>query len=129
MTQGDKEKTAERRRGMQGRGDYRDALEKGYTKSYFSDPVSKSPLTYHSALIDEDPMSGGIKSNHLEPLRLLQFLYEAQPYYYTALHMPLPPSNLYSRKAFGSSGRNYRSPPVLPKSGVAVYEIFFIEGQ
>ncbi len=65
MTQGDKEKTGERQRGMQGRGDDRDTLEKGYTKSYFSDPVSKSPWTYHSAPIDEDPMSGGegIESN------------------------------------------------------------------
>ncbi len=131
MTQGDKEKTGERQRGMQGRGDDRDTLEKGYTKSYFSDPVSKSPLTYHSAPIDEDPMSGGegIESN---PPRASQatavFIRSTTILLHSPPHALTHPLNLCSRKAFGSSGRNYRSPPVLPKSGVAVYEIFFIEG-
>lgn len=46
MTQGDKERWAERRREMQGRrDDERDVLEKDYFRlSYFSNPVGKNSL-------------------------------------------------------------------------------------
>jgi hypothetical protein len=55
VTHGRKDMMAgEWRRGRLGRPDVRDALDQSYLRlTWFSNPVSEFPLTYHSELIDE----------------------------------------------------------------------------
>jgi hypothetical protein len=63
--------------------------EKLFGVSYFSNPVGEFRSTYHSEVMDEDPalFSMGERRKfqvYRWPLRLLRFIYKAEPYYYTA---------------------------------------------
>ena len=75
---------AGRWRGMLGRLDVQDPLDRSYSKflSYFSNPLSKLPLTYHCEFIDKDSTSG---AKRLLPPRCSYVIYDAQ----TLLHSPL----------------------------------------
>ena len=60
IIQGGKEMMEGRWRDMLGRLDARDALDQSYSGALgtFSNPVSKSRLTYHREFINEDSASG-----------------------------------------------------------------------
>jgi hypothetical protein len=73
--------------------------------SYFSNPVGKFPLTYHSELMDDNPAlfsysAWGSEEIGLSLLRATQaaavfYTKQNHIYYYTALHMPIThPLNL-----------------------------------